>query len=245
VKVITTWLVLFVGVLVLVGCQGKEKVEVEVSKPLPKKEASAVYIYHTHNQESFLPHLTTDRISEVQDPEKNIVLVGKNLKEDLESKNINVILDTTDISKILKEKNLSYNQSYNISGENLKKIIEDKDISIALDIHRDSLPKEETTVKIDGRDYAKVVFYVSKANKTYYDQSLNLANTLHDELEKMNPGLSRGVIIKDSTNTYNQDIFPSLAVIGVGGPQNTLEEEYRTIEKIAEVIQKNGMSTLN
>jgi hypothetical protein len=37
---------------------------------------------------------------------------------------------------------------------------------------------------------------------------LNLAKTLNDELEKMNPGLSRGVILKDSPNTYNQDIFP-------------------------------------
>lgn len=52
---------------------------------------------------------------------------------------------------------------------------------------------------------------------------MNLAKTLIDELVKMNPGISRGVILKDIPNTYNQDIFPELALISVGGPENELE----------------------
>lgn len=224
----------------MTACQEEEKEEkvAKASKVSPKSKVSSVYIYHTHNQESFLPVLKTDDVNEAHDPVKNISLVGKRLKENLESKNISVIQDTTDIASVLKEKNLSFRESYSISGKSLKETLEKNDISIALDIHRDTISKEDSTIKIDGENYARVVFYVSKANKTYFDQSVNLANTLHVELEKMYPSLSRGVILKESPNTYNQDIFPELAVMAVGGPENTLEEEYRTIEKIAEVIQK-------
>ncbi|MFD4820745.1 stage II sporulation protein P [Peribacillus butanolivorans] len=199
----------------------------------------SVFIYHTHNRESFMPLLKTKDPIEAQDKTKNITLVGAELSSKLNEKNINALHSDTDFEQKLRNRKLDYSKSYDISREEVQRALDkNKDLKLIIDIHRDTIPKEESTVKIDGKNYAKVVFYVSKANKTYFAQSLNLAKTLNDELEKMNPGLSRGVILKDSPNTYNQDIFPELALIGVGGPENTLEEEYRTIEKIAEVIQK-------
>ncbi|MBB6446018.1 stage II sporulation protein P [Bacillus benzoevorans] len=231
------WLVLLCAIFILAACQGQEK-EAKASKVSQTVEPSTVYIYHTHNRESFLPVLKTDNPYEAHDSTQNIALVGKHLKESLENKNINAVQDTTDIAGTLEKKNLSFKESYSISKEKLEKALEKENVSVALDIHRDTALREETTTKINGENYAKVIFYVSKANKKYYNQSLELAETIHQELEKSSPGISRGVVIRDSSNTYNQDIFPELAVLGVGGPENSLEEEYRTIEKIADVIEK-------
>jgi stage II sporulation protein P len=231
------WLVLLCAIFTLVACQGQEK-EAKASKVSQTDESPSVYIYHTHNRESFTPVLKTDNPNEAHDSTQNISLVGKHLKESLESKNINAVQDTTDIAGTLGKKNLSFEESYSVSGEKLEKALEKENVSVALDIHRDSALREETTAKVNGENYAKVIFYVSKANKKYYEQSLKLAETLHQELENFSPGLSRGVVIKDSSNTYNQDIFPELAVLSVGGLENSLEEEYRTIEKIADVIEK-------
>ncbi|MDQ0884625.1 stage II sporulation protein P [Peribacillus sp. V2I11] len=183
--------------------------------------------------------LCSTDMNETVNPPKNITLVGAELSSKLNEKNINALHSDTDFEQKLRNRKLDYSKSYDISREEVQRALnKNKDLKLIIDIHRDTIPKEESTVKIDGKNYVKVVLYVSKANKTYFAQSLNLAKTLNDELEKMNPGLSRGVILKDSPNTYNQDIFPELALISVGGPENTLEEEYRTIEKIAEVIQK-------
>ena len=118
-----------------------EEVTKDEQKPL-------VFIYHTHNGESFISE------TQVQDPNmayhdsKNITLIGEKLSHELKEKGINNIHDNRDIMGITKERGLSFNQSYMVSRESLQDAIQkNKNIKMAFDIHRDSL-KGEIQLKI-------------------------------------------------------------------------------------------------
>lgn len=91
--------------------------------------------------------------------------------------------------------------------------------------------------KIDGTDYAKIMFVVSKTSVNY-EENKSFAIRIHKKLEQMYPGLSRGVIEKgvDPKNTYNQDIQNQSLLLDIGGVENTLEESYRSTEALAKAI---------
>lgn len=67
-----------------------------------------------------------------------------------------------------------------------------------------------------------------------YEKNVQLAEQFHDMLEEAYPGLSRGVIVKNSM--YNQSLSDNSLIIEIGGVDNTLEESYRTAEALADVI---------
>ena len=68
-----------------------------------------VYIYHTHNTESFYPHLPDE--STDHDGKVNITLIGERLGEGLEKRGIGTIVDTTDVAALRSEKGMEYYQS--------------------------------------------------------------------------------------------------------------------------------------
>lgn len=196
------------------------------SASFENKEPS-VFIYHSHNHEEF-------------DGGKDITLVGKELSKLLNENNIKTIHDDTDIAELLKKKNLSIADSYTISRKKLKETLDKhKNINMVFDIHRDSLKRADTTATIGGKDYAKIVFVISNSSD-YYEENQKFATLLHEKLEVLYPGLSRGVIIKSekSQNTYNQDLKDHSVLLEIGGIDNTLEESYRTTAAFSEVIKE-------
>ena len=66
------------------------------------KKEPIVFIYQTHNWESYMPEF-----GEPFSPTKNVSLVGKALREALMENKINSVYDDTDIFKILQEQNLT------------------------------------------------------------------------------------------------------------------------------------------
>ena len=199
-----------------------------------------VFIYHSHNNESFMPELNVTDPNKAFSDSKNITLVGKELSEKLEEHSINTILDDTDITKVLKERNLSFGKSYVVSREKLKETLNANDsIKMVFDIHRDSQKRTATTISIDGKDYARIAFVVSKTTNNH-NQNREFAIQLHEKLEKLYPGLSRGVFEKGENpqNTYNQDLQNNSVILEIGGVENTLEETYRTTAVFAEVIKE-------
>ncbi|WP_226669415.1 stage II sporulation protein P [Metabacillus litoralis] len=199
-----------------------------------------VFIYHSHNNESFIPELNVTDPNKAFNDTKNITLVGKELGKALKENNINTIIDDTDITGILKERNLSFADSYLVSREKLQKTLnEHKSIKMVFDIHRDSQKKSVTTINIDGKDYARVVFVVSKTSDNY-EENRDFAILLHEKLEELYPELSRGVFEKGENpqNTYNQDLQENSVLLEIGGVENTLKESYRTADAIAEAIKE-------
>ncbi|MEI5906902.1 stage II sporulation protein P [Bacillus spongiae] len=197
-----------------------------------------VYIYHTHNQETFNPELSAEY---AYDESYNISLAGERLLEQLKSYDIVAIHDKTDVMGIAKERGLSFQDLYEISREGLLKQIRNHDsIDMVFDIHRDSQTKDITTKKMDGIEYGKVFFIVSPASP-YYEENVKFAESLHNELEKEYPGLSRGIMHKESHGTqkaYNQDLLAKSLIVEIGGYENKMEDIYRTVDIMAEAIKE-------
>ncbi|WP_165894949.1 stage II sporulation protein P [Tepidibacillus fermentans] len=209
------------------------------------KEVSAnrnvVFIYHTHNRESFLPETNKNSDSKV-----NITKVGVKLGEELKKLGIGAEVSTDDYYPDLKKYALAYMESSKTVKEALKR---NGDYQFIFDIHRDGFPsgksyepkemKKLSTRKIKGVDYATVTFVIGKGNQNY-QKNKEFAQKLHDTINKLYPGLSKGITEKTKTSgtngEYNQSVSPNSVLIEVGSNYNTLEEEYRTARALAEAV---------
>ncbi|MEO2075961.1 MAG: stage II sporulation protein P [Bacillus sp. (in: firmicutes)] len=213
----------------------------ENSSSSVKEQEPLVYIYQSHNLESFFTEVKTDDASQAFHDTKNITLVGERLSQSLLKRGINSIQDKTNIMAILKEKSLSFSKTYTVSREPLKAALENnKSIKMVFDIHRDSRKKSETTIKLNGKDYPRMAFIVSRSSVNY-EENFKFAELLHNKVEEKYPHLSRGVFVKDNPpkqNTYNQDLFGNSVLLEIGGPENTLDEEYRTVDVFSEIIKE-------
>lgn len=206
------------------------------------KDKKIVYIYHTHSMESFLPLL--DNVKDpnrAMDSHKNITLVGKKLGEELEKRGIGTIVNTTNFTKQVLEKDMKYWQSYDVSRPAVQQAMkQNKDIKLIFDLHRDSFGKKVTTVTINGKKYARTAFVIGAENP-HYEQNLEMAKELSALMEKKYPGLNRMIAKKKGKGmdgNYNQDLSSRAVLIEIGGYDNTLEELNRTAEALAEVISE-------
>ena len=198
----------------------------------------SVFIYHTHNTESFTPLLNIDDPRYALDNKKNITLVGNKLAESLEEKNINTLHNKSNIQQILEKRDLGYADSYLVTKDIIKKTLnENKDIKLIMDIHRDSKKRYETTVEINDESVSRINFVVSHISSKY-EENRYIAELFHNKLEEKYPGISGGIYTmgQERKNTYNQDLFKNSLLLEIGGPENTLEEEYRSVEILSEVI---------
>lgn len=201
--------------------------------------AKRVFIYHTHNRESFLPELKPGlRFDEAQDDEINVTLAGRRLAEKLEELGIGAVVSDTDYPSVIE--NFNWNESYRYSLETVKEAFAaHPELEYYLDIHRDAGPRRTTTVTIDGVDYAQLYFIIGQGNPNW-EQNERLASDIHNRLEEAYPGISRGVWSKQAgsgnNGEYNQSFSPGSLLIEVGGVENSLEEVYRTIDVLAKVL---------
>lgn len=210
--------------------------------PMSTGDRKVVYIYFSHNRESYLPYLKG-----VTDPNKayhsqiNVMNIGNKLKEQLENRGIGAAVERTDIQENLNKKGLGYGQSYQESRPVVQAAMAgNNELQYFIDIHRDSNRKDMTTKNINGKSYAKLIFVVG-AEHSNYDKNLKLATELHKLLDKKYPGLSRGVIEKKGAGTngkYNQDLSENAMLIEFGGVDNTFEELYRSSDALADVFSE-------
>ena len=215
--------------------KGEEK---GVAPPLTTEGRKVVFIYHTHNRESWLPHLPSAKTADEAYHEKvNIVKVGLKLGEELEKRGIGTQVDQTDIGRILAQKDRSFGASYDESRRVVEAALQkNKDIVYMFDLHRDAAPREHTTFEMNGKAYARPFFIIGK-NNPHYEKNIRFAEKLNNLLEERYPGLSRGVLARQSGHgEYNQSLSEHNVLIEIGGVENTLEESYRTAEILAEVI---------
>jgi stage II sporulation protein P len=200
-----------------------------------------VHIIHSHNTESFLPELETNVPNEAFHRQINITLVGERLSQELEKRGIGVEVEERDIQENLVGRGWQYSQSYDASREFVKEAMaNNENLKFFFDLHRDTIPRDKTTVTINGEEFARTVFVIG-GNHGNYEQNMQLAKELHGLLEEKYPGLSRGVIFKDGPRTngrFNQDLSTNSVLIEMGGIYNSLEETYRSAEAVAEVFSE-------
>lgn len=215
----------------------KERPDKEEPEDLGKK---VVFLYSSHNRESFLPHLPKETEPDrAYHKEVNITKVSERLAERLEEKKIGATFDRTDITTLLHEKGWTYGKSYEASRPVIQSALDKhEDLQYVFDIHRDSLPYDKTTLTHNDTTYATFLFVIGAKNKQY-EKNLKLATDIHYLLEEELPGISRGVITKEgphSNGVYNQDLLENALLIEVGGYDNELSELYRSIDLFADVF---------
>lgn len=201
-----------------------------------------VYIYHSHSWESYLPflqnaHTPDDAIS--SNNSANVVGVGDRLSKELEAMGIGTEHSIINATEKLKEKGLNYNNSYQLSrGLVQEAMANNKNLQFELDIHRDSLRKDKTTIQIGDKRYARLVFILGQANPKY-QENFEYAKELHAALQKKYPGLSRGVFSKskaEGNGIYNQDLSKRALLIEFGGVDNNKEELNNAVDAFADIF---------
>jgi stage II sporulation protein P len=213
------------------------------SKPAPETRHATggkpvVFVYHTHNRESWISE-TEAKGDQLDHPVRNITLVGKRLAQELNDRGVGTEVSTVDIYQRLLDQGLKYPLSYAESLKVVKMAQErNRELHYFFDLHRDTAGREKTTATIKGKTYARVLFVIGKRNK-HHAQNEEFAKELRALMEKMYPGLSRGVIEKGAKTDhgeYNQSVSPGSLLLEIGGTENTLKENYNTAEALADVF---------
>lgn len=203
--------------------------EVEIK---PKKLDSSkplVLIFHTHTTESYNPNRTSEG-NFTTDYNKNITKVGEEIKKELENKyGIATIHDITIHDLPTREK--GYERSRPTVQAYLKKY---PSIKLVIDLHRDSATDvTKTTVKINNEKYARLMFVIGKKNHNY-KKNEEITLKINENINKMYPGLSRGILYKDAR--YNQDLSTKMILLEVGSNLNSLDEAIRTGKIISKAV---------
>ncbi|MEH7120813.1 stage II sporulation protein P [Neobacillus vireti] len=227
----------------LQNLEGLDKPSDENSSPAPGQTTGSrkvVYVYFTHNRESYLPYLKG-----VTNPDLayhsqiNVTKIGDQLKTSLADRGIGSFVDKTDIQAELNKKGWKFWQSYDESRTVVQTAMAgNRDLHYFIDIHRDSQRRDKTTVTINGKSYAKVAFIIGGKNPNY-EKNAKLATELHKRLQAKYKGLSRGVIIKNaagSNSIYNQNLSENAILMEFGGVDNTFAELNRSADALADVF---------
>lgn len=221
---------------------GKKKVTKPPSKTTNGEKV--VYIYQSHSWESFLPLLKNAKTPDEAVSSNNlanVIGVGEKLSRELESLGIGTVHSTVNATQKLLERGWNYNNSYQYSrGLVQEAMASNKNIKFNIDIHRDSLRRDKTTIQIGDKHYARLVFIVGQANPKF-QQNLEIAKDLHASIQKKYPGLSRGVFSKgtaEGNGVYNQDLSKGALLIEFGGVDNNMNELNNSVDAFADMFSE-------
>ena len=203
--------------------------KVDIDRPI-------IYIYNSHQLENY----NNNNLS-IYGITPNVLMASYLLKEKFNNLGLSTIVEDTNITEFLDINNWDYSASYKASRIFMldKKNTYDS-LKYFIDIHRDSVGKELTTVSINNKNYARIMFVVGLEHKEY-QKNLDLANNINELFNKYYPGISRGVYKKEGPNVngiYNQDISSNAMLIELGGVDNNIEEVMNTVNAISDVINR-------
>lgn len=193
-----------------------------------------IYIYNTHQLENY-----NNKNLEIYGITPNVLMASYILREKLNKMGLSTIVEDTNIYEFLNVNGWDYTSSYKAT----RLLILDKknkysSLKYFIDLHRDSVSKELTTVSINDKTYAKVLFVVGLEHDNY-KSNLELATNINNLINKYYPNLSRGILKKEGEGVdgiYNQDLSSNSMLIEVGGVDNNIEEVFNTIEALSVVL---------
>ena len=215
---------------------------VKDKEPDLKIDEPIVYIYNTHQSEEY-----EKSNNQEYNVKPTVMSASYIIREKLNKNNIPSIVEQNDITEFLRTNNWRYSASYKVSRmlmENAKN--EYSSLKYYVDIHRDSVNRNISTIKINDKNYAKILFIVGLENEKY-QENLKLTEKLNSMFEEKYPKISRGIYKKKGpgvNGVYNQDFSPKTILIEVGGEENTIDEVNNTCEAISEILTEYIRSDL-
>lgn len=207
-----------------------------------------ILIVHTHTTECYMNeergYYTDSDATRTTNEEKNIVAVGKVLKENLEENGI-ISIHATE-----KHDHPEYSGSYSRAEETIKKYLKKyPSIKVVVDLHRDSVTDENGTksalvTEIEGKKAAQVMLVSgcqsgSVTGFPNWRENFRLAIRLQQTMEVLYPTLARPILFTE--RKYNQHLSTGSLLIECGTEANTLEQAKYS----AELLAKSLASTLN
>ena len=170
------------------------------------------------------------------------------LREELNKNNIPTIVEESSIQDILNINNLNYSASYKVS----RMMMEDaksknSSLKYFIDLHRDSVNKKISSITINNKNYAKILFIIGLENPNY-EKNLMVTEKINNMINIKYPNLSRGIYKKKGkgvNGVYNQDFSPNTILIEVGGEENTIDEVYNTSLAISDALVEYIRNDLN
>ena len=196
----------------------KEVLKEESSSSI--KNEPIIYIYNTHQTEEYA----------VNDPNyviKPTITTVNYIMEEVLEKNYNTLVEERSIKEILNTNNWKYSYSYKASRIYLEDVkTKYPSLKYYIDVHRDSISKEKTTITINNKSYAKLLFIVGLDNQNY-QENLQFTEKIHNKINELYPNLSKGIYKKSGVGVngiYNQDFSPYVILVEVGGYENTITE---------------------
>ena len=185
-----------------------------------------VYLYNSHPTEEY-------KSSNIGEYYINPTVIMNNyiLEGIFNKRGYKTYVEEESVKDILNEKNWNYASSYKASRillENAK--LNNPSLDYYIDIHRDSLEKDKTTVTINDKDYAKIIFLLGLENPNY-EENNKFIEKINNKVNNYYPGLSKGIYKKEGpgvNGVYNQDFSSRLILLEIGGYENTTSEVLNT-----------------
>ena len=193
-----------------------------------------VYLYNTHQTESY-----EGKALEGYNITPGVMMASYIFQNKLANYNVKALVMEDNITDYLNLNNMKYNKSYLASRKYLEEALNaNPELKLIIDIHRDSVPKEKSTVIINNKLCAKILSVIGEEYDNY-KENLKMTNYINDKIKEKYPELTRGVITKGgkgSNGIYNQDLNTKITLMEIGSDQNTIDEVLNTIELLAPII---------
>ncbi|QUG42162.1 stage II sporulation protein P [Psychrobacillus sp. INOP01] len=255
-NVVSILLLLFLAPIIIATVQTPlfpvQKQQSETKEVIPKEEGTAVvyaaqletktvvseilepkkaFVYFTHSQEAYKPILAAkgEKIATYH-PVNNIT----SFQEQITNQFAFHQLETD----ILGPESTGNAKQYDSIRPLVQEAIGQKEYDIILDIHRDSAKANVTTLISGEESYAKFIFVIGREHPNYRWNE-QLAQNLSNQLNKLVPGISRGILPKEGKGVdgvYNQDLSKNLLNVELGGIDNNEQEINRSIAILAKAL---------
>lgn len=220
-----------------------------MNAPLPVQftdtDEPQVLIVHTHTTEGFMLYdagyyNAADR-KRTRDESRNVCRVGEAIIEALAQEGIAAVHDTAI------HDDPQYTGAYDRSAETVQKNLKKyPSIRLVLDIHRDSIMSDDTTVvkptaTVNGRNAAQMMIICSvvstkKLPNSHWEENLSLATKWQKLLMTEYPGLMRP--LSTVASRYNQHLCAGYLLVEVGAEGNTLGEAVYSGQLLGKTVAK-------
>lgn len=189
-----------------------------------------VYIYNTHQLETYY---SIDKMH------PNVMMAAFLLGEKLNKMGISTLVEDTNMDEFIKTMNLPSDELYGASRAFINQARSKyPNLKFFIDIHRDSVSKDISTINIDGKNYARVLFVLGMNNPNCEENRM-VFEDINNRLSKYYK-LSRGIyeisLDYEWNEAYNQDISKNAMLIELGGVDNTMEEVLNTIDILSKEL---------
>ena len=171
-----------------------------------------VAIYHTHDDESYVPTDGTDSIQ----GRGGVVRVGEVLADWLRREGIPAVHSEAPHDP---HDGMAYERSRRTAVELLR-----RNPAALLDIHRDAAPRQEYAEEIGGTGVTRIQIVLGRTNPNFKANEA-FAKQIKAAIDRKYPGLIKGIFY--GAGKYNQDLSPRALLLEFGAHTNARQSAER------------------